>query len=122
MLLRGPAVHGRSRSRARSTRTSSSATIIIFTLSWNPAHTSGNDSLKKYGLKKISRTLWSAVIYLRTGTCPKSIVNHFFCSLAIVPFAQSFAIAALTGGTSGEPFWNTAPYCSCVTIWPATGP
>src|SRR5581483_176281 len=60
--------------------------------------------------------------YLRTGIFEKSMLNHFFCSFAIVPLLQSLLICAFTSGSSFEPFWSTAPYCSCVTIWPPTAP
>ena len=59
---------------------------------------------------------------LRTGTFEKSTLNHFFWSLPMVPFFQSFAISVSTTDVSLEPFCNTAPYCSCVMIWPAIAP
>ena len=61
--------------------------------------------------------------YFRTGIFEKSRLNHFFWSFAIVPFfARALHRSVLTGASSFEPFWSTAPYCSCVTTWPATGP
>ena len=49
-------------------------------------------------------------------------LNHFFWSLPTVPLAMSAFMATFTGVSSADPFWSTAPYCSCVTTWPATGP
>ena len=108
------------------TSTSASARNIIFRFTVNPDQTSGRDSRALDGLKKAWRTLWSACTfrlrYFRFGSFEKSRLNHFFCSLEIVPFAHSFLIPVLSTGVSLLPFWSTAPYCSCVTIWAPTGP
>ena len=108
------------------TSTSASARNIIFRFTVNPDQTSGSDSRALDGLKKAWRTLWSACTfrlrYFRFGSFEKSRLNHFFWSLEIVPSAQSFLITALISGVSFEPFCRTAPYCSCVMIWPPTGP
>src|SRR3954470_9685632 len=60
--------------------------------------------------------------YLNVGRLLKLNENHFFCSFAIVPSAVSSLIALFTDGASLLPFRITAPYCSWVTICPATGP
>jgi hypothetical protein len=60
--------------------------------------------------------------YLRTGIFAKLRLNHFFWRFPTVPSAISFFITPSTIGVSLDHFWSTAPYTSCVTTWPATGP
>src|SRR5437763_6829692 len=50
-------------------KTSTSATTIIFRLTWKPAHTSGSATRKLCGLKKALRTSWNAC----TGFQPWSV-------------------------------------------------
>ena len=50
------------------------------------------------------------------------MLNHFFWSRPTVPSFVSDLMTLSIVDVSFEPFCKTAPYCSCVTIWPATGP